>query len=99
MPYAEPAIPFGNPMEWEVTFTDVNGAPFDPNSGITIKLTRPVSGISTSYAYPADVSKKAVGVYAVTVTSSERGDWVGVGRGLLPDGTPITTAEVAQKVT
>lgn len=97
MAYAEPPIPVGNPMKWTATFLDVNGVPFDPDSGIKITITDPI-GVVGTYIYPATLLKESVGKYSVTVRASAKGDWVGVGTGLLPDGTPVTTEEIAQKV-
>jgi hypothetical protein len=90
-------IPLGNPMEWTVTFADANNAPFDPNSSIQITIKSP-TGITTVYAYPAQLTRNSIGVYSITVIGNERGSWLGTGSGLLPDGSPVTTTQIEQRV-
>lgn len=93
----ESPIPLGNPIEWTVEFTDSNGQFFDPTAGVQISIEDP-NGITTSYLYPGDLTKNFIGSYSIRISGTIRGDWIGVGTGLLPDGSPVTTERVAQKV-
>lgn len=90
-------IPDNNPAKFEVTFVDGSGTPFDPTSGIAIKILSP-TGIQTTLNFPADLSKESTGVYSAIFELDEPNDWVAVGQGNLADGKQITTEDIVQTV-
>jgi len=65
----------GDQVRLTVTWTNSSGTPTDPT---TITLTvkrRALSTTSTTYAYPATVTKSSTGVYYVDVTPDNEGVW------------------------
>jgi hypothetical protein len=91
-------IPVNNPVKFQVAFADVDGAPFDPTTGIKIKIQSPNASVQLTLEYPTDVVKDATGVYSVIQEVDVEGDWIAYGQGSLPDGTLITSEDVIQKV-
>jgi hypothetical protein len=91
-------IPPNNPAKFEVSFVDGDGAPFDPTTGIKIKIQSPDPAVQLTLIYPDDLARDSVGVYHVVHEVDIEGDWIAYGQGSLPDGTLITTEDVVQKV-
>lgn len=91
-------IPPNNPAKFEVTFVDGQDAPFDPTTGIKIKIQSPNPAVQLTLNYPGDVSRSSIGVYSVVHEVDVEGDWIAYGQGSLPDGTLITSEDVVQKV-
>lgn len=90
-------IPVNNTVIFEVTFSDMTGAPFDPDSEILIKILSP-TGIQTTLTYPSGLTRESLGVYSGVHEIDAPGDWVAHGQGNLSDGRQITSEDVVQQV-
>jgi hypothetical protein len=86
-------IPVGSSMRITVQFLDSNGVAFDPTSP-TITVVDP-SGTETVDTTPTRLS---TGKYYMLIAAIAHGDWVAKGSGLLPDGSPVVTPDVLQRV-
>lgn len=91
------ATPLGSPMKFQVTFLDETQAPFDPVSGIKIKVKDPRGAIAP-YAFPGTLTKTSVGTYWIEVLASIAGDWRAKGTGVLANGQTVTTEDVIEPV-